>query len=97
MDALPPTPIHCEADRNAVQLTVNATPDEPNYTAFMSDLRYYDSRWTVISDKTLEGKRTFVLRAPSNVTHFAVTAAKTNAHYRGWTTQVTFVDGPCLK
>lgn len=95
MDALPPAAVYCEATKNEVQLVVTATPDEPNYVAFMSDLKYYDQRWIVVSDNTVDKKRTIVLRAPPSVSSFTVTAARENARHRGWTTQVTFEQGAC--
>ena len=96
MDALPPAPVHCEAPAQDILLTVNGSADEKSVAAFVGDVRQLDGGWTLVSDKLLEGKRTFVLRARSNVTYDAVTDATANATARGWVTRVTFDVSHCM-
>ena len=96
MDALPPAPVHCEAPAQDILLTVNGDADEKNFAVFVGDVRQLEGGWTLVSDEVVEGKRTFVLRARSNVTYDAVTDATENATARGWVARVTFDVFHCI-
>lgn len=98
MDALPPAPVHCEAPASQdVLLTVNGTADAKSFVAFFGDVRRLDGGWTVVSDKVIQGRRTFVLRAHPDVTYDAVTDATENATARGWNARVTFDSPKCAR
>jgi hypothetical protein len=83
IDAIPPAPVHCEAPVQDVVMTVNGAADEKSFAAVVSDVRNLDGGWTLISDDTLDSKRTFVLRARWNVAYDAVADAVFNATARG--------------
>ena len=97
VDALPPALVHCEAAApQNVLMTVNGDADEKSFAAFTSDLRLLDGGWSLVSDISVEGRRTFVLRARANVTYDAVTDATENATARGWKVRVTFDSSNCM-
>ena len=77
-------------------MTVNGSADEKSFAAFTSDLRRLDGGWSLVSDSSVEGRRTFVLRARPNVTYDAVTDATENAMARGWKVRVTFDSPNCM-
>mgnify|MGYP003125692621 FL=1 len=95
MDALPPPPVNCEAPAQDVLLTVNASADEDEYSAFVGDLQSGYGAWTLVSDNVLDSKRTLIFRARMSVTYKAVMDATFNASARGWTTSVTFAEPSC--
>jgi len=95
MDAMPPTPVHCEAPAQDVLLRVSGEVDSRDFDLFTKDVQVLDGSWTLISDNVAGRNRTFVLRAHSNVTYNSVSDASENAKMRGWTVHVTFDEPRC--
>ena len=95
MDATPPPAIHCEAPAQDVLLRVVGKPDDPNWAAFLIDIRHLDGNWVVVSTRDANGGRELVLRANPAVSYKAVTDAVFNARARLFETQVTFGTPRC--
>ena len=95
MDATPPPAIHCEAPAQDVLLRVVGEPGDPNWPAFLADIRHLEGNWAIVSSRDANGARELVLRAYPAVSYKAVTDAVFNARARSFDTQVTFGTPRC--